>query len=74
MLPSEAAAAPEPALNAEIITVAEKALAHYLGPLAGVLVKRAARQTTQPREFHQLLAEELAVPAEKSAFLKRVQR
>ncbi len=53
----------------KIIKAAEQTLALYLGPLARVLVKRAAKQTTDHEEFYQLLARELSGPEEQNAFL-----
>lgn len=60
-------------ISAETIAVAEKALAHYVGPLARTLAKRAARTAVSRAEFYHLLAEELATPAEKAAFLAQCQ-
>ena len=71
-------AAPPPAPRAEVISdetiaVAERALAHYVGPMARTLAKRAARKASGPAEFHRLLADELPAPAEKAAFLAQCQ-
>ncbi len=72
------AAAPQPAASAEALSdeavaAAERALARYVGPLARTLAKRAARTAGSPAEFYRLLAEELATPAEKAAFLAQCQ-
>ncbi|MBV9850145.1 MAG: toll/interleukin-1 receptor domain-containing protein [Armatimonadetes bacterium] len=61
------------AVSTEIVAAGEKALAHYIGPLARVLARRAARAAADPVEFHRLLAEHLPTPAEKAEFLRRVQ-
>ena len=65
---------PDPALSAEVIAAAEKALAHYVGPLARTLAKRAARAARDRADFYRLLADELDTPAEKSAFLSQCHR
>ena len=68
------APAPDLALSAEVIAAAEKALAHYVGPLARTLAKRAARAARDRADFYRLLADELCTPAEKSAFLSQCHR
>ncbi len=51
----------------------EQALAVYLGPLAKVLVKKAAQKTTSREELCRLLAGELPTAEEQHAFLRQVQ-
>lgn len=58
----------------KVIKAAERTLALYLGPLARVLVKRAAKQTTDHEEFYQLLAHELSSHEEQNAFLSAVRK
>lgn len=58
----------------KVIKAAEQTLALYLGPLARVLVKRAAKQTTDHEEFYQLLARELSSPEEQNAFLSALRK
>lgn len=65
--------APDPALSAEVIAAAEKALAHYVGPLARTLAKRAARTAGDRADFYRILADELGTPVEKAAFLAQCQ-
>ena len=73
-LPPVSAPAPRAeVISEEAIAAAEKALAHYFGPLARTLAKRAARTASGPAEFHRLLADELSTPAEKAAFLAQCQ-
>ena len=57
-----------------IIKAAEQTLALYLGPLAKVLVKRAAKKTTNEEELYRLLAAELSSQEEQDAFLSAVRR
>lgn len=57
----------------DLIASAEKALAHFVGPLARVLVKRAARESLTSQELFQRLSAHLATPAEKKSFLQTVQ-
>ena len=80
LTPTPPAAAPTPgpspsveSISAEDIAAAEKALAHYVGPLARTLAKRAARRATDRAEFYRILADELPAPAEKAAFLAQCQ-
>ena len=58
----------------KVIKAVEQTLALYLGPLAKVLVKRAAKQTTDHEELYQLLAGELSSREEESAFLSAVRK
>ena len=73
LVPAVAPAPSNEALSAEAIATAEKALAHYVGPLARTLAKRAARTASSRAEFYRLLADELSTPAEKAAFLAQCQ-
>lgn len=56
----------------ELLTVIEKALARMIGPLARVLVKRAAREAANQADLYLRLAAHLPTPAEKAQFLKAV--
>jgi serine/threonine-protein kinase len=60
------------ALTAEVIEQATKRLSAYLGPIAKVVAKKAAAQAGSRRQFHLLLAESLASPAERAQFLRDV--
>ena len=44
-------------------------LTQFIGPIARVVAKRAARQTTDKTEFLQLLANNIDAPAERTRFL-----
>ena len=52
--------------------IARRILADYLGPIAPILVKRAAKQARNRKEFHDRLAAELTEPSDKKAFLSQV--
>jgi len=52
----------------EILTEAERRLAQYLGPVARVVVKRAAVNARDEAELYLLLAAEIEDAAERKAF------
>lgn len=62
------------ALAPEELRSAEERLATYIGPLAKVIVRRALQATSDRMRFYELLAQELATPAERDAFLAGVPR
>jgi hypothetical protein len=45
-------------------------LAEYIGPLAGVLTKKASRQASSVQEFYVLLSEHVKSGVERSRFLR----
>ena len=59
---------PRSDLDPALLAAAEARLTAYLGPVARVLVKKAAAKTTDPEIFCRMLAEELSDPAERDAF------
>ena len=59
------------ALEPSALEAARQALAPHIGPLAGVLVRRAAAAGGSVDEFWQRLAGHIDNPAERSAFLAR---
>jgi serine/threonine protein kinase len=74
---TSAAAAPrtgpstDTALTAERIESAQRRLASYIGPIAKILVKKAAAQTASSERFYLLLAESLS-DIDRTRFLKEV--
>jgi len=64
---------PKPAAQLEpaVLEQARKDLALYVGPMAKVLVNRAAAKTTNRAELYQLLAAEIPAAKDREAFLKR---
>jgi serine/threonine-protein kinase len=61
-------------LSPEQMEAAQMKLAVYVGPIAKVLARRAAKMTGNPDEFYRLLAENLPDPQERARFLKDVGR
>jgi Protein kinase domain len=57
-------------LGPAAIDHAARMLARYIGPIAGILAKRAARRADSLRAFYLLLAEELEGNAERARFLR----
>jgi eukaryotic-like serine/threonine-protein kinase len=53
---------------------AERALMSYTGPVARILVRRAARETTSLDRLWQALASHIEAPAERAAFLAQKDR
>ena len=51
------------------LTLAEQSLARHVGPLAGVLVRRAARECRDLGELYSRLAEQVTDPRARDAFL-----
>ena len=56
-------------LSADEIGKVEQDLTHYLGPIAKLLVKRAAAQATSSAALRHAVAQHLEVPAERATFL-----
>ena len=56
-------------MTASEIDRAARLLAQYIGPLAGVLTKKAAQKARNLPEFYQLLSEHVTAKAERSRFL-----
>ena len=55
--------------TAETLHSVEKQLAGFIGPMARILVKRAASRTTDQKELYSLLAESLDHEVDRQAFL-----
>jgi serine/threonine protein kinase len=55
----------------DVLERAERRLAHYLGPVARVFVRRAAVKARDESELYLLLADEIETPAERKAFIRR---
>jgi serine/threonine protein kinase len=56
--------------NMEVLTEVEKRLARFVGPIARVMVRRAAKETTDVVALTQLLAGRIIGTSEREAFLK----
>lgn len=73
--PANDAGAPSLApVTEDILRVAEKSLAVHLGPVAKILVKKAARTASDLEEFYDLLAAELPDERKKDAFRRALQK
>jgi serine/threonine-protein kinase len=59
-------------LEPALLDAAERKLTVYIGPIAKVVVKRAARQTTSKAEFFRLLSDSLASEQERLRFMQDV--
>jgi serine/threonine-protein kinase len=55
--------------DAAVLDQAQRQLARYVGPLARVLVRKAAAATREVDELYRLLAQELESPADRRRFL-----
>jgi serine/threonine-protein kinase len=54
----------------EVLAEVEKRLARFVGPIARVMVRRAAKETTDVVALTQVLAGRIIGPAEREQFLK----
>jgi serine/threonine-protein kinase len=72
--PAIGAASPRPASGhrPESLTEITRQLAEHVGPIAGVLVRRASSSSTNLREMCDALAQEIASPAARQKFLSAV--
>jgi class 3 adenylate cyclase len=57
-------------LDERILKIVQEQLARYIGPMAGVLLKRAIKKSSNLDELFSLLAEEIPTKEEKARFLK----
>lgn len=72
---SSAAHAGQPLrVSPELIAVAQEQLAEFLGPIASVLVRRAAESANSPKDLIDTLAGELEDDSERQAFQSAVKR
>jgi serine/threonine-protein kinase len=53
-----------------VLAKAKKDLAQYAGPIASVLVDRAAKKVRTPAELYQMLASEISSERDRAAFLR----
>ncbi|MBA5687854.1 serine/threonine-protein kinase [Rugamonas apoptosis] len=59
-------------LSPEVMEHAQQKLLPYVGPIAKVLVKRFAKVTGDPAEFHRLLAAQLPNEQDRAKFLREL--
>jgi hypothetical protein len=71
-------AAPAPAaqggLPKETVEAVAKLLANYIGPIAEVVVRRAAGRSSSMQELGRMVAEEIETPSERNRFLAQMPR
>jgi serine/threonine-protein kinase len=60
---------PPPGWDPEALKRIEQALTRVVGPVAKVMVRRAAQQTTDVQQLYRLVAESLGDTEERTAFL-----
>jgi eukaryotic-like serine/threonine-protein kinase len=70
--PQPTAARPTGAYRPESLSEITRQLAEHVGPIAGVLVRRASSSSTNLREMCDALAQEIASPAGRQKFLSAV--
>ncbi len=72
---NEAGSAPDKgSWDPAVLKTVERGLANYLGPLSGLLVRKAAKKCTTPEELYRLLAAELATEEDQNAFLSAMSK
>jgi serine/threonine-protein kinase len=71
--PAVPAATPLP-FDQATLDAATKELATYIGPIAKIIVNRAARRGGSRRQFYEALAEEISTPADRARFLTKLSR
>jgi class 3 adenylate cyclase len=64
-----AAAAPLQALPADVLARATERLAAYIGPVAKLMVKKAAERATSPRDLYERLAQHIDDPGSRERFI-----
>jgi serine/threonine protein kinase len=60
-----------PPFSHELLSRVEASLSQYLGPVAKVVVRRAALKARDESELYLMVADEIEDPAEKKAFIRR---
>jgi tRNA A-37 threonylcarbamoyl transferase component Bud32 len=70
--PAPATPAPRSELPREVIDRAASMLARYVGPIAGILAKRAAPRADSARALYLLLAQHVETEADRARFLQDV--
>ena len=68
---SKPATTPRPRLPADVLKRAEQRLAQHIGPVAGVVVKRAAARARDEAELYLMLADEIEDKDERKAFVRQ---
>jgi hypothetical protein len=61
-------------VSAEVAQRASKLLARYIGPIAVLLTRRAARTASDEAQLYSILAQKLTDAAERQRFLAEARR
>jgi len=61
-------------IGPEMLARAEKLLAHHIGPIAGILVRHAAKKVTCPRELFEHLANHIDDAESRKVFMAAAER
>lgn len=69
--PATAASTPAPAFDPQFLAAVEAELAHHLGPLAALLVRRSAAKARDRAELFLLLADHIADADQRRAFIRK---
>jgi len=70
-IPQPASSSPAaPAIGDLLIERVSRQLAAYIGPISGVVVKRAAKKSASLEEFYAMLAEEIKLESDRARFLR----
>jgi len=69
-----AAASSAPVFEKEDIDLARDALATYMGPIASLLVRKAAANATSLADLHNRLSEHIETPEEQAIFKRKLKR
>jgi len=67
--PSRRTRRPAVSFSPETLSAAERQLAAYIGPLAGILVKKTAKASQDERQFYEALAAHIDDPEDRRKFL-----
>jgi serine/threonine-protein kinase len=68
---TQASSTAAPALVAAVLEAAQKELARFIGPIASVIVRRAAPKAASASALWDMLAKHIEKPADRAEFLKR---
>jgi hypothetical protein len=71
-VPGVSAPAAQAALPREAVEAVAKLLANYIGPIAEVVVRRAAGRSSSMKELGAMVAAEIEAPSERSRFLAQM--
>ncbi len=69
---SKSTTAPAPGWDAAVLKTAKQQLAAYIGPIASIVVERAARRAHNLRDLYEALATEIPTQRDREKFLKTI--